>query len=253
VKVWDVASGKKLFGRDPPIGDKAKQENGEVDYQGMFDDLAFSPDGKYIAWGSKIRDAYTGTLVRSIGAKGGFDRGAIAVAYSPDGKYLVTGGMQKMVELVDASTGKSIQTFPEFLPDPVLKVSFTPQGDRLLAASASSAKVWELPSGKEVIHMRLTSSFTRINPGVLNPGKVTFSKDGRRLAIAPRDGTVQVWDMTSGQQVLSLPAPGSAVYSLAFSPEGHWLAAGGYEVGSGGSGKGILRLWDARRMKEESK
>jgi WD40 repeat protein len=200
VKVWDVASGKKLFGRDPPIGDKGKQEIEDLDDYGMFDDLAFSPDGKHIAWGSKIRDAYTGKPVRSIAAKGGFDR--IAISYSPDGKYLVTGGMQKMVELVDAGTGKSIQTFPEF-PDPVLKVSFTPKGDRLLAASASSAKVWELSSRKEMIGFRLTSSFTPINPSVSNPGKVTFSNDGRRLAIAPGDGTVQVWDMTSGQQVLS--------------------------------------------------
>jgi WD40 repeat protein len=59
--------------------------------------------------------------------------------------------------------------------------------------------------------------------------------------MAPLDGTVGVWDTTTGQQILSLSAPGSQVTCVAFSPDWGWLAAGGLD-----GTKGVLRLWDAR-------
>jgi WD40 repeat protein len=132
-------------------------------------------------------------------------------------------------------------------PDPVLKGSFSSDGRRLLAAS-SSARIWELPSGRERFRFRLTSTFTPTSRNVATFGKVSFAADGRRLAVAPGDGTVKVWDTTTGQQLLSLAAPGSQVHCVAFSPNGHWLAAGSSE----GTNKGILRIWDARPVAEKT-
>jgi WD40 repeat protein/predicted Ser/Thr protein kinase len=229
VQVWDTAGGKKLFGPQ----EKGDEENGIVN------GLAFRPDGRYVAARGErvtIRDAATGGQVRSMGDGEGF-----GIAYSPDGHYLAS-GKGRVVTLWDAASGEVVRTFPEF-PDTVLKVSFSPVG-HLLAASSSTACVWEHPSGREVLRFRHASTRTPTGDSVRLHGRTAFSADGQRLAVAPLDGTVALWDVTTGQQILSLNAPGSQVAGcVAFSTDGHWLAAGGIE-----GDKGILRVWDARPL-----
>jgi WD40 repeat protein len=56
---------------------------------------------------------------------------------------------------------------------------------------------------------------------------------------------VKVWDAATGQEVLTLQGHIGGVRSVAFSPDGCWLAAGGSE-----GAKGILRVWDARPGEE---
>jgi WD40 repeat protein len=242
VKVWDTGSGKKLFGKDPSLFGKEQKDEENDD---LVWALAFSPDGKRVAScgsGVKLWDAATGKKIRSLGHGRGM---SFTATYSPDGKYLA-GGIGPVVNLWDAATGELIRSFPEF-PDAVLKVSFSRDG-RLLAASDSSVRVWDLPSGQEVLRFRLTSTRTPTTPGVATgPGRVSFTADGQRLAMAPLGrGTVEVWDVTTGQQILSLNGPGSQVICVAFSPDAHWLAAGGLD-----GTKGILRVWDARPVKDK--
>jgi WD40 repeat protein/DNA-binding SARP family transcriptional activator len=56
------------------------------------------------------------------------------------------------------------------------------------------------------------------------PG-VAFSPDGARLASIGVDGTAKVWDTASGQQVRELAGPpGDVGFSVAFSPDGKFLA-----------------------------
>jgi WD40 repeat protein len=252
LKVWDTASGKIAFDTNPSLANFVfgKEEKVSEEDVGPVWGLAYSPDGKHIATcgsGVKICDAATGKKVRSMGGNGPGGN-SLSVAYSPDGKHLA-GGMGRVVALWDAATGEVVRWFPEF-PDTVLKVSFTRDG-RLLAASESSARVWELPSGQEVFRFRLTSTRTPTSGGsmTLNWGRVSFSADGQRLAMAHLgEGTVGVWDVMTGQRILSLSAPGSQVICVAFSPDGHWLAAGGLD-----GTKGILRVWDARPVEENKR
>ena len=66
---------------------------------------------------------------------------------------------------------------------------------------------------------------------------MAFSRDGKILARGSADGTIQLWDVATHQQIggplTGLDAP---VRSVAFSPDGKTLA--------GGSADGTVRLWD---------
>jgi hypothetical protein len=63
-----------------------------------------------------------------------------------------------------------------------------------------------------------------------------FSADGARLATGGRRGAVTVWDSSTGASLLSLKHGSNYVMDVAFSPDGHWLAAG--------SADGTAALWN---------
>jgi WD40 repeat protein len=69
---------------------------------------------------------------------------------------------------------------------------------------------------------------------------VAYSPDGRRLATGNLDGSVKVWDATSGypRELLTLGGQSLPLGHVTFSPDGSRLAA------AGGDSKAV-RVWDA--------
>ncbi|MFN3422734.1 MAG: WD40 repeat domain-containing protein, partial [Armatimonadota bacterium] len=56
---------------------------------------------------------------------------------------------------------------------------------------------------------------------------VAFSPDGKILASASRDGTVQFWDFSEHRQAFEVELKHPPL-SISFSPDSQWLAIGGY-------------------------
>jgi WD40 repeat protein len=77
---------------------------------------------------------------------------------------------------------------------------------------------------------------------------LAFTPDGRQLVSASDDKTIRVWDLKTGRTLRTIRgevAPGDAGknYAMALSPDGKWLAAGGWFTGAPTS-RDSVRLYD---------
>ena len=238
-EVWDLSLGRVV----QRLGGRNAWTNGHGT-------VAYSPNGKLLASGvtvvdekqmlnSSVRiwDPATGRELRTLGPLG---NAAVSFSFSPDGSLLAagdyngglkiweTGAWKELVSLTGTTSG-SVSAIVGPDGDLVVEstsVAFSPDGHWLAATRDRSIDVWAVPGGNRTKQIG-GQVFTAL----------AFSPDSKQLASADFiTHLVEIRDVESGEVKLSIRRNQEKVSSLAFSPDGLWLAGSGTDH--------TIRLWD---------
>jgi WD40 repeat protein/tRNA A-37 threonylcarbamoyl transferase component Bud32 len=235
LSLWDVPNGKLLAGGNHLFG-----------IANAFQAVAFSPDGQRLASTGTggmvtLRDAASGATVVSsrVSSQPNTPSVGAGVAYSSDGKYLAMVTGDRNISLLDANTGKALHDLGQH-PNPIKGLKFRRGGEQIVSVSESQVLIQETATGKEILRFNPAGYQARmLSISMISLAVPCFSPDGKRLALTALGRRVTVWDLDTGQQTLTLRAPGLYVSCIAFSPDGRRLA-----VGCGDDTRQRVHLWD---------
>ena len=206
---------------------------------GTVFDLAFSPDGRGLAWcGSKgpveIGD-YPSCRTRI--AFRGHDGSVKRVAFSPDGGRLATAGANdRSVCVWNANASEEPRTKIWPASPSIVGMAFSPDGEHLALAGGEnrgfqdrcekSVRLWEMAHDK-------LRSFYAAEPTFYS--SVAFHPDGRKLAAGGENAITTVWNVASGEVQHTLKGHCARVTAVAYRKGGDWLATA--------SADGTVILW----------
>ena len=186
------------------------------------------------------------------------------LALSADGKYLAGPQGNSTLSLWDTTSGKSILAFGIPTYPGIKGFAFSPDGKMVAVVNADSTiAFWETISGTQRVRFGTPRPFPRVTVGGTmdqyssDPHSVVvFAPDGKTLAVGSPDGKLRLWDADRGQELVvleghstdgkargttyPLSTPGR-IESLAFSMDGKRLASGSADT--------TALLWDLTNLK----
>ena len=225
------------------IWDMSSNDSSRLQLAGHTDaieNLTFSPDGKWLVTASddasmKIWDVITGDLLRNYKDFSGV---VVGVTFSPDGKqFAFSDGMIHIWQLGLNSDEDQIEivnqelfTIPNSASD-----TFSPDGSQLAGISGNDIKLWDAESGRELL------TLTGHTGWVMG---LAFSPDGKSLASTSVDGTVKIWSIVPGNEIVTISGPPSGFGTrVVYNPNGLEFAT------NGGDGTGAVWNSDLGRPK----
>jgi len=142
-----------------------------------------------------------------------------------------------------ASREAQLSTSRELAAAAISNLDVDPERSILLALQAVSTA--DTLEAEDALHQAVIASRVRmtIDAHDAEIWRLAYSPDGTRLASASQDGTVKIWDPTTGSELRILDGHGSGgVNGVAFSPDGKYLATAGDDK--------TVKVWDAATGEE---
>ncbi len=237
IELWNARTGKhlkSLSGHEKP----------NTLYEGHPDvtisSFAFSPDSKTIVSGGgdktvRLWNTRTGGNIETLT---GHTEAVSAVAYSPDGGTIVSASRDKTVRIWDANTGENIKTLSGH-KDIIDTVAYSPDDGNTIISGGWDGMLhrWNAQTGEPLKTFKLYTDvlqFPRGHGGAIT--HTTYSPDGKTIATAGADGTMQWWDANTGENQKTFTEYVSGSRTITYSPDGKKIA-----VTAGGK----VNLWNA--------
>jgi WD40 repeat protein len=250
VRVWEADTGEQLLyyrGHKRSVRDAVFNQDGTMIASGSWDktlqiwesrtgkiiekqildgklwSIAFSPDDRYVAVASennpiKVWDRDSKKWRKSIkGHNGRVNK----ILFIVDG--LISAGDDQTCQWWDMVSGdKRSFSIPQYwknsarIPDWKL-IALSPDGEQVALAATGFVSIWNLKE-KQPFPLELPISILKIND-------IEYSPNGRFLAVASREGMIQVWDLTLRNKSTTYEGKQMDFRELAFSSDGLYLAA----------------------------
>ncbi|MBI3410354.1 MAG: PD40 domain-containing protein [Planctomycetes bacterium] len=238
IRIWDVVSGNELrhftAGEDgvwssavsPDGAMLASAATKRVD---TAKHSSFFPSNRIRLWNIAAGKLLHEVVLTSPEKVKDEPRGPNCLAFTPDSKCLLAGGMDRILRVLEAATGKELRRFDDHRMC-LNALAVSPDGKTVaVAEGVGTIRLRDLASGRD------------LGPTGGHHGSIrtlVAAPDGRAVATASEDDKLFLWDPRTGRELKRLPAPG-AWRNLIYEPKGHAI----FWVGNDKT----LRRWDAEK------
>jgi WD40 repeat protein len=226
VRTWDLAEVTPVL-----------RQHGHPD---AIVDAVFATDGRRLVTVSVngttwLWNGLTGAPVANLHASthvvmcGGYRAGAIFA----DGQRVVSVAHDPQGRNWEALTGRPLSDIPEEEPMFIgsRRIAFSPSGEWFVAVSRHEDGLALYRTGNAVPAVNLQGHQGEIRG-------FCFSGDGRRIVSGSEDGTVRVWDVAEGRELVCFQGHEGEVFCVGFSPDGKRVVSGGVDR--------TVRVWDIK-------
>jgi hypothetical protein len=196
MRIWDPATGKERAGI-------ACNDTSAV---------AIAPDGSWLAIGIRLRIRIWDTAAKTERARSDVGQAGwvTAVAVSPGGDWVATGSKDRGVLIWDAATGvkRLGLSHHDATQSPAAHGSTKTDS----SGTWRTVRAW-VKAARELLAMLVARGDNWVTTVVIAP-------DGTWLAAGGVDGTVRIWDVTSGKQRAAFSGNAGPVMAMDVAPDG---------------------------------
>jgi WD40 repeat protein len=257
IKLWDIANGEELStqpGGGTGVGDVAFSPDGKILASVVSDKViklwAVTSGAELRLFSDYIAVGIAFSPARGIMAAADF--GVIKlwniashqvlntlemntccvgpIAFSPDGKILASGN-NTTIQLWDVANLELRKLTGH--EEMVFSLAFSPDGTKLASESGTTIKIWDIASG-QVLRTLTGKNGVSGGEGLSDlvgynepEFSVAFSPNGAVFAVVYSKRPIELFDMSTLKLLAELKTQYSYVISVAFSPDGKLIAAGG--------------------------
>ena len=208
-------------------------------------DVAFSPNGKYVATASSDKYAIvwnvdTGSRKFTIKSH---KSPVSAVTFSPDSKYIYSGSQDGYLALHSVKKGKQKQISKKsgrsFTQIGISDVNYSPDGNFIIVSYLGDTEPVDIFSTKK-------KKLRRIHKLKGHTGMVKaamFSPDGKSALTFALDEELVVWDVKNGYKRFAISGEEFSFDAAAYSQNSHYIAT---------TEDGNLNIWDAKNGRKKA-
>ncbi len=218
--------------------------------RGRVYDMAFSPDGKYLAVGTSIGLWLYDLPSLSPIALWDTARGKpYGVSFLPDSRRVVIYTSTENLEVWDVYKGACLVQIEKPNKQDIYRLFFYQDGQHIVAVSYDKDKkiyVWCTHTGTKVSEVELQHLFN-VKPLCFSPDlSLLAGKDSNPDNVGRNNAnseSVVIWQVETGEQIANIKEDPDRVRSFCFSPCGRFLATGNWH--------GTIHVWEIAKERLE--